>query len=324
VSDGLFFLAFVVASLGLALSGLLSGAEAGAYALNRVRLRTAVAHGDRRARLVTRLLGNLPALVATLVVGRTLAQAVVSFSVTLALESSSLASGAEVFSVLLVAPTVVILGELAPKELFRRHADNFLFLAAPTIAIVSAVLAPVTWLMLLFPRALRASGLMTLPDEGAASLDELRLLLDVSEEEGTLLPKQASAARAVLALGERKVESRMTPVERVAALDVATPIGEAREIAARAGRSRLLVRRGAHAAGAVSFLDLFLGEEATVLSLVKPVPSLSPGESVEAALERLKRAREGFAVVASADGHVLGIVTLADLVAEALGREVIA
>jgi CBS domain containing-hemolysin-like protein len=312
----------VAAVVGLVLVALSSGVETGAYAVNGARLRINVAAGSRRARLLQRLLSDLPSLLIAVLVGRAAAHALVSFAVTLLFERWT-PQGAELFATLAVAPTVFILGELGPKELFRRHADRFMTYSAPILTVFEFVLAPVSAFMARLTRLLRRVG-PEKEDERALAAEELRLTIQASAEEGVLTDFQAALARNILTLKHRRVVSAMVPLARVYAIDAATPLPAARDIAARAGRSRLLVYRGKpeEAIGIVLLYDLFLeGEKAvSVEGLVRPAPRLKPGDRVEDALLRLRMARESLAVVAGPDGKAVGIVTLKDLCEEITGE----
>jgi CBS domain containing-hemolysin-like protein len=301
-----------VAAAGLVLVAFSSGVETGAYALNRARLRIHVAQGSWRARLIDRLVSDLPGLLVAVLVGRALAHALVSFAVTLLFEAE-FPRGAELVAAATVAPLVFVLGELGPKELVRRHADRFMTWAAPGLAVLEAALRPLA--------ALRKAPV---DEDRALAAEELRLTIQASAEDGVLTDFQAALARNVLTLRHRRIAGAMTPLARVYALEAGTPIRASREIAARAGRSRLLVYRGKpeEAIGAVLLYDIFLEgrEDEPVERLVRPAPRLSPQDRVEDALLKLRVARESLAIVQGPDGKALGIVTLKDLCEEITGE----
>jgi len=318
-------LIFVLVALhGLALVALTSGFETGAYALNHARLRLGVAEGDRRARLLSRLVADLPAFLAVLVVGRAAAHALVSFAVTLFLERI-VPERAELFGALAVAPLVFVLGELGPKELFRRHADGLMAATAPVLALGEAIFVPAVRLTGAMRRALAALGLREkVRDERALAAEELRLTIQASAEEGVLTAFQAALVRNILSLRHRLVTQAMVPIARVHALEAKTPVAEAREAATRAGCSRLVVYSGKleEATGAVGLYELFLdGSSAeTVEPLAHPVPRIAASDRVEDALLRLRLAREKLAIVQGPDGKAVGIVTLKDLCEEITGE----
>jgi CBS domain containing-hemolysin-like protein len=321
VSAGV-YLAIAVA--GLVLVAFSSGVETGAYAVNRARLRLNVASGDPRARRLQALVSDLPSLLIAVLVGRAGAHALVSFAVTLLLHRY-LQHGAELVATAAVAPVVFVLGELGPKELFRRHADRFMTYSAPLLAVFERLLTPVTRLFAAVSALLRRRAHGPTPEEDRAlAAEELRLTIQASAEEGVLTDFQAALARNILTLRHRRVVSAMVPLARVYALEVSTPLAAAREIAGRAGRSHLPVYRGKpeEAIGSVHLYDLFLSgdDKKTLESLVRAAPRLSPNDRVEDALLRLRMAREQLAIVGGPDGKAVGIVTLKDLCEEITGE----
>jgi CBS domain containing-hemolysin-like protein len=185
--------------------------------------------------------------------------------------------------------------------------------AAPGLAVLEAALRPLA--------ALRKAPV---DEDRALAAEELRLTIQASAEDGVLTDFQAALARNVLTLRHRRIAGAMTPLARVYALEAGTPIRASREIAARAGRSRLLVYRGKpeEAIGAVLLYDIFLEgrEDEPVERLVRPAPRLSPQDRVEDALLKLRVARESLAIVQGPDGKALGIVTLKDLCEEITGE----
>ena len=218
-----------------------------------------------------------------------------------------------------------MLGELGPKELFRRHADRFMTYSAPVLAVFEFVVTPLAKFVALVTYLIRKTGLSVHEEEDRTlAAEELRLTIQSSAEEGVLTDFQAALARNILTLRHRRVVSAMVPLARVYALDAATPLAAAREIAGRAGRSRLLVYKGKpeEALGLVHLYDLFLEADGarTVEALMRPAPRLKPGDRVEDALLRLRLARESLAIVAGPDGKAVGVVTLKDLCEEITGE----
>lgn len=309
-------------AVGVFFSGLFSGAETAAYRYNRARHRLLLAEGSARARLVQRLTGDVPAFLVVCLIGTNLANALVSFVSTLAIEQ--LGTGRpELWSTLTVAPLLFILGELAPKDLFRRHADQLLYRTAPLLRLAALALSPLARLLRLLPLLLQRLGLRA-EDSGVLPAEErLRQAIAAGSEEGTLTAYQATLARNIFALRALAVEQVMVPLARIDALEAATPLEEARERVRRLGHTRYPVFRDRpwNVVGLVTLYDLLFEERPglTIRGYVQPVLTLPPGERVTAALLRMRQARSTLAVV-TRDGRALGIVTLKDLVEEITGE----
>ncbi len=315
-------LAFILLALGFAFSALFSGAETAAYTFNRTRHRLRLAEGDARAQLVERLTRDVTAFVVVCLIGTNLSNALVSFCATLAAEELRL-SAPELVATLTVGPLRFILGELAPKEMFRRHPDSLLYgtgrlLAGAQLLFRPAVVAlsGITW-------ALRVLGLRTDSARDQRAEERLRQAIAAGGEVGTLTGYQTTLARNIFSLRTITVRHVMIPLAQVDVLEAGTELEKGREFARSRGHSRYPVYRyrRREVIGVVDLYELEFDERPglTIRNYVQPVPAVAPDEKVAEALVRLRRARARLAIV-SEGGRALGIVTTKDLVEEITGE----
>ncbi|MGE0706632.1 MAG: CNNM domain-containing protein [Planctomycetota bacterium] len=316
-------LALTLVLLGVFCSAVFSGAETGAYQFNRTRLRLALAEGSRPARMLERMTGDLTTFVVVCLIGTNLANAFVSFASTLAIEH--LGYGApELIATVAVAPFLFVLGELAPKELFRRQPDRFLYVVAPLVSVAAFLFRPLAWVLSGVTALLRLLGLRG-EEGGTLGGDErLRQAIAAGAEGGTLTQYQATLARNIFSLRTRAVRHAMVRLENVDMLDVASDLEEARAYARRTGRRRLPVfeQKRARVIGVVDLYELLFEERpgAALREYVDPALVVPPQERVAEALVHLRRARTPLAVVTEASGAAVGVITLKDLVEEITGE----
>lgn len=314
--------AALIVSVGIFFSAVFSGAETGAYQYNRTRMRLALAAGSRPARLLHHLTSDLTAFVVVCLIGTNLANNLVSFASTLAVQQ--LGFGApELIATLCVAPVLFILGELAPKELFRRQPTRFLYVVAPLLALAAVLFRPLGWALSGVTALLRLLGLRG--DEGASlqAEERVRQAIAAGAEGGTLTAYQTTLARNIFSLRARTVRTAMTPLARVDALEVSSELDRAREVARQSGRRRLPVYKVQEDAvvGVLDVYELLFAERPglTIRNYVEPALEVGPNEKVAEALVRLRRARQNLAVVVER-GKALGVITLKDLVEEITGE----
>lgn len=314
-------LALLLCLVGTLGSGLFSGAETAAYRFNRTRHRLRLAEGSRRALLVQSLTADLPGFLVVCLVGTNLCNSLVSTAATLAVgRSTSLPP--ELVSTLTVAPALFILGELAPKELFRRHADRMLYAAAPALKLSSVLFWPVVRGLGFIHRALEALGLNG-QDDSFGREERLRQAIAAGLEGGTLTAYQGTVARNIFSLRMRRVRHAMVPFARVDVLEdnLDLPAARARARATPRGRYPLLRASDGFALGVIDLYDLVFEDRpgACLRDYLRPAPVLRPDERVAEALLRLRRERAPLALVGD-PRRPLGIVTLKDLVEEITGE----
>lgn len=175
---------------------------------------------------------------------------------------------------------------------------------------------------------LRRLGYRPGADEGEIhTVEELRLLIEDTEEAGLLEPEQADVVLNVFALSDKTVRDVMVAWEKVAALDVATPPEQVLETVRRGAHTRLPVYDGARdeIVGVVNTKDLFyMFSTSGVVRLIDAVYEpvfLAADESVSVALNLFRRAHRAMAIVREPDGKtVIGILTLEDVLEEIVGE----
>jgi putative hemolysin len=158
------------------------------------------------------------------------------------------------------------------------------------------------------------------------SVDELRLLIEDSEEAGLMSAEQADVVLNVFALTDKKVRDCMVAWEKVSSLDVATPSEQIMAAVRQGAHTRMPVYDGTpdNVVGVVNTKDLFyLFSLSGVVQLIDAVyePVLMEADApVSQALNIFKKSHRHLAVVREKDGKVVGILTLEDVLEEIVGE----
>ncbi|MBA4028499.1 MAG: hypothetical protein C0475_05100 [Planctomyces sp.] len=312
---------------GSVASFLCSGSEMGAYSINRARLRLRAESGRHpSASRLERELSSPGSLLASLLIGNTLANYAIASGVSGLLTGSGLSQVTVlVVTVLAVAPTLFVCCETLPKELFRARADAWL----PRVSL---------WLSLL-RRGMRGSGVLwavgrasraaewLLPArwraEGAGvqtARQRMAELLKEGARHGSISEHQATLVDRALSLRDTTVGQEMVPWSRVRTLGIDWPADRVLEALERWPLSRLpVIDRAGRLAGIADHLDVCLARGRLGPSLLRPAVEVHPGASVIEALQTMLARGERIAV-AVARGRPVGIVTTKDLIEPLTGE----
>ncbi len=313
--------------LGLVLSAFFSGAETGLYCVNRLRVELGVQQQDPQAKRLARLLEDEHGSLSVTLIGTNVANYVTTTAVAFMLaELVGLNEvETELYTVAALTPIVFVFGEVVPKNLFQRFADELLPRASAMLSV--------------FDKAFRITGAVWLLKKLAALVN--RVIGGAAQPTALIGPKwriahmlkEALAAQddggdqldlihRVCDLSEMPVHAVMVPRNRVRTIAAHADRRELERQARRSPHARLCVYQGRqrHVLGVVR-VDALLRDTGwtTVRERLEPAPTLSPHKTVAAALNQLRRTEHGIAVVADASGRMLGIVTLADLLREFIG-----
>jgi putative hemolysin len=322
-------------------NGFFSGAEMAIVASRRGRLRQLADAGDKAAKTALELASSPDQFLPTVQIGITLVGTLaaayggdslvsklaewIAAHAPPAIDAMARPIALTVFVVLLSFVTLLF-GELVPKRLALRRAEDFARMAAPAMKIFSQVTRPLVWMMGASTSAVLALLGAHKQDGPTVSVDDIEHLLEAGRAEGVLEAVEQAVATEALRLGERTVRDIMRPRIDLDALDIETPPGEVLGAIAMAGYSRLPVYEGSldHILGYVSLKDVlrqnWMGwpiELRKIMHRALFVPETMP---LDRLLELFQKEKNQLAIVLDEYGGTEGLVTLEDVLEELVGE----
>jgi putative hemolysin len=322
------FLNWFVLMLALLLAFLLSGMEAGVFALNRLRVRRLAHAGKPSAKLLNRFLENPERFLWTILVGNTLANFLI-LGFTLA-KIHEWFVGNRVLIIALFAAAVFLFYtffDLLPKMLFRAFPNQLCLSAARVFRLVNFILSPLVSLVEgVSKTVLRWTGGRAFTGRLFGNREEMRAVMQESAQ--SLTSDERTMINRVLDLQNFTVGQIATRLAQIVTVEKDTPVGDALKLAREKNFSRLPVWEARDGRRRITGL-LVLGRLlfSGVLDLQSPAsthttPALFLGEDtrLEVALRRMQRAGERIAVVLARDGKEIGVVSLEDILKVMFGE----
>jgi CBS domain containing-hemolysin-like protein len=173
---------------------------------------------------------------------------------------------------------------------------------------------------------LRAVGAPATGHRHVHSPEEIALLIAESRDGGLLEPQEQVRLHRALRLGLRNAGQLMVPRERLAAIELTTPLRDVQRIAASSPYSRLPVYRSTldTIVGIVHTKDVVLnflerGRSGSLATLVRPIPRVAETMPADRLLAFLRENRSHQALVLTESDRVAGLITLEDVIGELLG-----
>ena len=302
-------------------SFLLSGMEAGVFALNRLRVRRLARAGKPSAKLLHGFLENPEKFMWTILVGNTLANFLILGWTVVKLHEWFL--GQRAWTIIVFAVVVFLfyaLFDLLPKMLFRAYPNQLCLSAANLFRPIHFVLSPLVSVVADVSRAmLRWTGGRALTGRLFGNREEMLAVMQESAQ--ALTTDERAMINRVLDLQSFTVRQIATPLAQTVTIQTQMPIAGALALARERKLSRLPVwetRDGRPCIAGLLMLGPLLYRDD--LDLQKPAalhmtPALFLGEDtrLEVALRRMQRAGERLAIVLAHDGSEMGIVSLEDI-----------
>jgi CBS domain containing-hemolysin-like protein len=221
----------------------------------------------------------------------------------------------------------IILGELVPKAVALVYPETVTtWLTPPLMGFAWVMSGPIALLYGTANRLLRALGINPPGEtERLHSPEEIRMLVEQSQEGGSLLQQDARLLEGVFEFSEKTAQEVMTPRTQMAALEADLTVEEAADQVAIHGRSRYPVYTESlddiigvvHAKDILAALRSRPGQ--TIRVVMRP-PLFVPGtREVEDVLADMKRLKTHLAIVLDEYGGTAGLVTMEDLLEEIVG-----
>jgi CBS domain containing-hemolysin-like protein len=198
-------------------------------------------------------------------------------------------------------------------------------LVAVPLRWVYLITRPITWLMYI-----SAAGILKLfhikpasERELAHSEEELRMILDASQEVGHIDAVEQTLMRRALTFGDQTVSDIMVPRTELAALPTSLTVAKAIEEIAETNHTRYPAYEEDvdNIVGYVHVKDLYRApSNANLRRLLRPVGFISETANIELALQRFQSTRTPLTIVVDEHGGTAGIVTIQDVVEELIGE----
>ena len=328
----------------LLFNGFFVAAEFALVRSRRTRLEAMARNGDAKARLALRATGSLPRLLSASQLGITLAslalgwvaestlgEGLASWFATLPIvvEQSLRVSVGAIVALASVTYLHVVFGELAPRAVALNHPEQLARWLAPPLMVFA-------WLVTPFIAVLNRSSQGVLKvfgqrgdvlDESVHSPDELRLIVEQSQEGGAIPAQDADLIEGVFEFSEKNAREVMTPRTDVVAMPIDATLDEALAIVEENAFSRYPAFDDSidNIVGLVLAKDLLRVLRSpppgfTIESIMRDVHVVPGSREVEEVLADFKRLKEHMAVVLDEYGGTAGIVTMEDLLEEIVGE----
>jgi putative hemolysin len=322
----------VLSSILLALcfgaSFLLSGMEAGVFALNRLRIRRLARNGQRSAQILNRFLGKPERFLWTILVGNTLANFIILGWILAQLHRWL--AGWNLSLVALFTAIVFLfyaLFDLLPKMLFRAHPNSLCLSAARSFRIINFLLSPLVLLVEgVSNLILHWTGGRAFTGQLFGNREEMRAMMRESGQ--ALTDDEHAMVNRILDLQNYSVGQIAKPLAATAGVEAATPLRAAIALAREKELSRLPVwevRDGQRRVAGLLDIGPLLYRPA--LDLEQPssaymIPAVFVGQGIrlEEALRLMQRAGQRMAIVLSRERAEIGIVAVKDILKVMFGE----
>ena len=317
--------------------------EIAVLSLSAPKLHHMAEEGDRTAPRLLKLVEEPSGFLSTIQVGITLAGflgsafAADSFSELLvdwvysdlgvrALPMATLDALAVVLITIVLSYFTLVFGELVPKRIAMQRPMQVARLSCGAVSAVATVMRPVVWFLSLSTNAvLKLLHMNAEGEQTAVTEEEIRMMVDLGEERGTIDNVEGEWIDNVFEFGEITVREVMTHVSDLVAVPSDAVQEEVLQIIRESGRSRIPVygKNIDDILGVLNVREFLLergaGDETLPAALIRPAYFVPETLRAATLFKDMQQKKRHIAVVVDEYGQTAGIVTMEDLLEEIVG-----
>lgn len=331
---------FILAIL-IALNAFFASAEIAFISLNDKKMEKKAEKGDKKAKQIFEMLQEPSKFLATIQIGITLAGFLSSafasdaFADKLAplLESVipiglSLWKGISIVIItIILSYFTLVFGELVPKRIAMENQEKVARFTIGIIKSISVVTAPFVKLLTKSTNYISKLFGVSEKDEDIVTEEEIRLMVDMGEEKGTIEEEEKELINNVFDFNDTTVSEIMTHRTDIYAIDIKDNISEMLEELDEYKYSRIPVYEGTidDIKGILFIKDLLKWidtgkKELPVQEIMREAYFVSQHKPINELFKELQKGKKQMAIVLDEYGGTAGIVTMEDILEELVGN----
>lgn len=308
-------------------SGFFSASETALMSLSRIRVRHMQEEGVKGAKLVGKLTEDSGKLLSSILVGNNVVN-IAATSISTSLFISILGTQGVAVATALMTILVLIFGEITPKTIAANNSEKIAILVSKPIKIIILILTPVVWVFNIITNIIfKLFGIKSKSGQPYITEEELRTMVNVSQEEGVLEIEERQIINNVFQFGDMQAKEAMVQRLDMVCINADDGYKEIISLFKEEQFSRMPVYEESadDIIGIVNIKDIiFLDEDEIakfdIRNYVREAFFTYEFKKITELLEEMKKDKSQMAIVVDEYGGTAGLITIEDLVEEIVGE----
>ncbi len=308
-------------------SGFFSASETALMSLSRIRVRHMQEEGVKGAKLVGKLTEDSGKLLSSILVGNNVVN-IAATSISTSLFISILGTQGVAVATALMTILVLIFGEITPKTIAANNSEKIAILVSKPIKVIILILTPVVWVFNIITNIIfKIFGIKSKSGQPYITEEELRTMVNVSQEEGVLEIEERQIINNVFQFGDMQAKEAMVQRLDMVCIDADDGYKEIISLFKEEQFSRMPVYEESadDIIGIVNIKDIIFLEEDEIANFdirnyVREAFFTYEFKKITELLEEMKKDKSQMAIVVDEYGGTAGLITIEDLVEEIVGE----
>lgn len=310
----------------LMLSAFFSMSETALMSLNKIRIRHMIEEGVPGAKLVEKLTEDPNKLLGAILIGNNIANIAASALATVLATHIFGPTGVGVATAIMTI-LVLIFGEITPKSIAKQRAEHVALKVGKPVKFVVMIFKPFVYMFSAISSVvIKMLGGDPTASEPFITEEELKTMVDVSEEEGVLEDVEKEMIFNVFDFADLQVKDVMVQRVDVVAVDSEATYDDLLQVIKEEQFSRIPVYNQTidDVIGILNVKDLVMVEnlkqDFNITKYIREPFYTFEFKKIIELFKEMKKTRNHIAVVLDEYGGTVGIVTIEDLVEEIVGE----
>lgn len=309
-------------------SGFFSASETSLMSLSKIRIRHMKEEGVKGAKLVSDLIEEPNKLLSSILVGNNIVNiAATSISTSLFMNILGDKPGAVPLATAVMTVLVLIFGEITPKTIAANNSEKVAVTVSKPIKVVIFIVKPIVWIFNIITNIIfKLLGVKNKASQPYITEEELKIMVNVSHEEGLLEVQEREIINNVFQFGDMQAKEAMVQRLDMIALNSQDTYEEIIDVFKSEKISRLPVYENSidDIIGILNIKDIiFLGDEEIkefdIKNYIREPLFTYEFKKITQLLEEMKVAKSQMAIVVDEYGGTSGLITIEDLVEVIVG-----
>lgn len=326
LDSGSLWIQIVILVVLLFTSGFFSASETALMSVSKVRMRHLKEEGVRGAGMVEKLISEPKSLLSTILVGNNIVN-IAATSISTSLLMSIFGSQGIAWATAIMTILILIFGEVTPKTLASNNKEGVSLAVAKILNVLIVICSPLVFVINIMTTIIfKIFGIKDDDPKSLITEEELKVLVNVSHEEGVLEQEEKAIINNVFEFGDMKAENAMVQRIDMVTVSADATYDEVLELFKEEKMSRFPVYKGSidDIVGILNIKDIiFLSDEEEknfkVEDHMRDAFFTYEFKKISKLLEEMKLAKTQIAIVLDEYGGTSGLLTVEDLVEVLVG-----
>lgn len=330
----------IVLAILILINAFFAATEIAFISLNDAKIEKQAKEGNKKAKQIKKMLREPSKFLATIQIGITLAGflssafAADAFADDLAPMLQNLIplglTAWRNISIILITIILsyfsLIFGELVPKRLAMRNSEKIAFGTIGIIRTISIITAPFVKLLTASTNGVSKLFGISGTDEGTVTEEEIRMMVDVGEEKGSIKEEERELINNVFEFNDKVVSEIMIHRKDIYAIDINSDIDNILKELDEYKYSRIPVYEENidNIVGMLFIKDLLANvnkkEKVKIAKIIREPYFVSENKPIDELFRDLQKNKHQLAIVLDEYGGTAGLVTMEDIIEELVGN----